>query len=263
MQVVAALTPAVQPAFFKTLSPEAQYEVVAPYARSLFLLGRTDAAHAAFQVLTTLPKATADDWNYRYRSAKWAADARDAWVSFKHLEVIASKDARHYDVDEALRSDRLFTTLPNAQEARASLRGAVERWGEPPLIPWDDPSWLALRWAADLLERGDAAHAAEVAQSVVNPLAVAVLRSDRRFDAMVARDSARFDVATAADRWIGLADQEAAKFPSLMQAQLLTVTARITADRLNEALDRLDAIFDRARKSHPLSGEGYEDAAQQ
>lgn len=82
---VDALTAAVRPEVFDTLSAPMQYGVLGVYARAQYERHAWSEAHDAFVTLTANANATPEDWVYRLTAASAAGDEADAKFAYDRL----------------------------------------------------------------------------------------------------------------------------------------------------------------------------------
>src|SRR5262249_15416507 len=166
------------------------------------------------------------DWNASLIGAVRAKDYDDAAA---HALVIARRWPDQLPLVDAWRLLRIVEkTQGNSQyDLLAALYAA--HWD-----PDDEISWTWLDFVRLLVERGEPARAAEVAESVQNPYAVIAIRVDRRFDPAVQQNA--FDLAAVKRSWTETAAARSQRRPRSLARVCDLVKALALAGRSEEAL---------------------------
>lgn len=117
-----------------------------------------------------------------------------------------------------------------------------------------DPLWVDL--AQRHLEHGDLAAAKRTAQKISQPNSLLQMRVDRRFDAIVNAEPARFDIDAAHERNVERLRASAAAAPRAMSQRVQLAFALMAAGRNFEGLSVANEAF-------PLGREAFDDFATQ
>ncbi|HEY3800705.1 MAG TPA: hypothetical protein VGL58_20315 [Caulobacteraceae bacterium] len=238
---VQALTPIVAPDVLDRLSPELGHRVVATYALAALDSEQASKAHWAYQIATQSPLATTDDWLGRLMSAAVASDPEDAYAAFEHLRLAAPDHVRTINQRVLVWIDQAFGALPNAAEAQLQLAQVLSPLSN--LDPRVDLNPIWLQGATAALANGDEATAMSFARRIGSPLVMAQLRADRRFDELVAKNPAAFNVHAVGAAELARAQKLAGADPDHRAPQYAVAVALERLGRYSEALDELDAAM--------------------
>lgn len=117
-------------------------------------------------------------------------------------------------------------------------------WDDPENNPWS--MWLAL---VDLrLARGEIEQAKRALERVDGARAMVRLRSDRRYDAIVDRDSPRFDAVASARRAVEALEAKAKVRPRDLAVRSQITYALLDAGQLDRVIDLADELLDEQHK---------------
>jgi hypothetical protein len=237
---MSALNLAMRDDMFAQLSPDTQYKVAKLYGLSAQALGLASAEHVAAVRATANPRATNEDWNRRMHSAIRIGDAPDAYLAFQHINRGGNRPLSNFSGRQIDWFDRLLGDLPNGTEARIALGREMEaeQW-EPPYV-YNDPSLVRLHYAEALLEKGDLKKARAVAARITDPVVVMAMRSDRRFDAIVADVPALQDPVVVAHRYLQWARDYTRQNPRMLSGRIAVMRALTILNKTDEALAYAD-----------------------
>jgi hypothetical protein len=109
------------------------------------------------------------------------------------------------------------------------------KWGLEPSSMWRDLTML-------LLEAGHLREAVEVSLHVKDPYVLIAMRSDRRFDAVIAANAAHFDIDAEAEREFRDLQSVADDNPQSLELQSLVIAALLSRRRYEAALAVADSV---------------------
>jgi hypothetical protein len=238
--VMDQLTTAMRDDVFVELSKVKQYEVAELYGMSAQALGLAGAEHIAALRATASPLATNEDWDRRMHSAIRIGDAPDAYLAFERLVRRGNHPLSTFSGRQIDWFDRLLGDLPNSVEARVALGREMEaeQW-EPPYV-YNDPSLVRLHYAEALLEKGELKEATAVAALITDPVVVMAMRSDRRFDPIVADVPALQDPVVVAKRYLQQARAYVRANPRMLSGRIAVIRALNILNKPDEALAYAD-----------------------
>jgi tetratricopeptide (TPR) repeat protein len=230
--------------------------------RLYFALGFALNVEKSPEALAILKRATqsnladANDWIERLSSAFLAKDYSDA------VGCLTTIAQRWPDSLSSLKDEVIIHLVGEARkinaDTAANLLVALHavHW-RPSDIFWDsDGLWYQLSLA--LLERHDDANAALVAGEIRSTIYLVRMRSDQRFDGIVAHDPGHFDVAASLTAEIEKYRFLAAGSPRKLEGAAAYADILITANRTSDALDVLDKVIAQATAA-PGSSASFDD----
>jgi hypothetical protein len=182
---------------FASLPADDRYRALQAAGRAEMALQRWPLAKGYIARAAAMPQATADD---ELALMTIGAQLHDQPTVVAALTALARQWPEHVgDIDE----DYLTSTLRAAGGMpRATAVALLQAlYAANFKLKWDiepSDSWRELTLV--LLEQGRVAEAVEVSARITDPQILVDMRSDRRFDAVVAAHPERFDVAAAATR---------------------------------------------------------------
>lgn len=170
-------------------------------------------------------------WLERYLGQPESAAARVVYIAGKDLKLLDGED-------EWL--DRLVYALPEGSPARVALLRALFD------AHWDTlPSPASEHWfelAEAHLADDDIAGARAAIARITSASVIARLRIDRRFDALVDRDSPRFDLRRAAEAELVSLRARSARAPRLLGTRIAILATLLELGRAGDVLAEADAI---------------------
>jgi tetratricopeptide (TPR) repeat protein len=215
--------------------------------------GDLAGARALLAAATTEPGATADEWRLRFMAAFAAQDRADALAA---LTVVA----RRWPESLGEVPDQQVFGLAQATRGAAGLAAArlallealaAARWAPQDAFLSADGLWLEL--IAARLDAGQVEPARALAAAVAGPDAVAQMRIDRRYDALIRADPASFDVTAVAARNLASLTAASARAADRLEGSNAVAGALLELGRPAEALAVLDDALARGR---PAGGAG-------
>jgi tetratricopeptide (TPR) repeat protein len=246
-QALAALRSIIDDKAFRSLPSEAQYRVLSTAGRVAIEHGPPDLAHEYLQRVTAMPQADYPDWARRLDAAYKLKDDGD---SIKALTLLMQRwpdRATKFDPDDVFRVAFAATRAHSADSS--SLLKALydahwkQQWDiEPSKIWWD----LSLR----LIENSRLAEAGEVASHVTDVYVLIAMRADRRFDAVVAANSALFDIEAASRRELQTYQTLADKNPHSLYLRSLLINSLLNQQHYEAALAASDSILQDIRSTN-------------
>ncbi|QWP78126.1 hypothetical protein J5226_06945 [Lysobacter sp. K5869] len=209
-----------------------------------------------------------------YRRATQAGDDADDWYRLALIESELERPeaaaqafihlTEHWPealakVDEST-VFRLQYLLPRGSDTRLDLLQALfaANWTS----RTSDPSTIWLSLTEMLVDRDRRDEARAVAKRVVGPIQVVALRSDKRFDFMVAADSWALNVDNASRRQLELLRQQAEVQPRSLDARSQLGYALLIAGLDDEALALNDEVKQRIADA-PAAQPPYDDPREQ
>ena len=189
-------------------------------------------------------------WLERYLDKPESAAARAAFVAGKDFSQFEGHDDWLYG---------LIDTLPYGSPARIALLQALfdARWD--PLPPGASELWFQLVEARLADDDIDGARAA--LERITSPSVIARLRIDRRFDAIVDRTAARFDLRQAGEAELATLRARAARAPRLLETHVAIVSTLLELGRAEEALAEV-AAMEIAAAAATVAEAAFDDADQ-
>lgn len=205
-----------------------------------------DGAMTALRAATQMAQAGAFDWNLRLQAGFRLSDYADATIS-------ATRLAQHWpDKLSGYRDGAIFLLGRESQKIAGFGDSAREFLEALHAIKWKpidgfghaDGLWLALMRIR--LERGDVDGAKALAADLHDPVTFLEMRADRRFDAIVQADPARYDVMKGFEAELAERRTEAAAAPDKLEGINAVANLLRRLGRAGEALDAIDAALKRA-----------------
>lgn len=229
---------------FQALAENEQHAHLWNTAQVALLLKHWHVAHELLVRSSQLPDGTVWDWANRFTTARVLADQGDAVHALTQVvqywpEVLAKLPApwvqRTAFPSPAVHSDA------NAQWAlQKALYHASWRpyFGVPPGGLWGQV-------AMGLAERGQVSEAIDVVAGINVPRALLAMRIDKRFDELVRREPALFDIGTAARREVEDWHQASLRFPRALDATVRYTYALLDAGQFKETYAVTSAVLQR------------------
>jgi beta-barrel assembly-enhancing protease len=207
---------------FRSLSQDDQYHALRKGAFVGLYHGDKNLGYSYLLRLTAMPQAGLVDWRELIDSAYRLKHPDDLVRSLIELTRRWPEEAPKLDervvgaASEAIYSlsrEKQLTPLWALYEAHFKLQ-----WGEEPSSAWRDLTLL-------LLERDRLTDAEDVSGHITSSDVLVVMRSDRRFDALVAARPERFDVESAAREELRFAQAKSDENPQLLDLKIRVVVS--------------------------------------
>ncbi len=225
---------------FRRLPQDVQLRTLRTAGEIAFNHGQAERAYDYLVRVTASPQAGYEDWRHRLLAADKVSNIPD---TVRSLTVLVQRwpdrsgelDQEHYFyiINEAKRlpHDAAYPLLQALYAAHWRLRWDIE-----PSETWRD---LALF----LLDKHQLSHAIDVSSHVTGVYTLIAMRSDRRFDAVVAANPAQFDIEAAAAREFQGFQAASEKFPRSLELKRLAVESLLIQQHYEVALAASDAIL--------------------
>ncbi|MFZ5720866.1 MAG: hypothetical protein ACOY5Y_15510 [Pseudomonadota bacterium] len=199
-----------------------------------------DAIEEAARRATAEPETLAMAWSLRFAAAVGRDDMADA------LPALAAAVERKADGSLVLIDDLVFAGARELSEDEtrfAEYAALLDRADWRPDSPHYGGDWLWARYAGILAARGDRTHAWRLASRIEEPADLLVMTLDKRYDAIVAIDPARFDLVAAAERRLTRGRALTSANSRDGSAVSLSVSMLRLLGRQDEALSLLDTTL--------------------
>ncbi len=220
---------------YRRLSPAYRHDLDVMLGFAAFRLQRPSLAHAAYVRASSSPPATYDDWVWRMETAKLDADFDDAYLAFKTLRARVPGFEQGLDDRTVSVLDQGFGRLKDAS-AQPDWESYLAAQGWRPHDPLFSPDVIRLHYAISLLGSGHSDEAARLADTFTEPIVLAVIGADRRFDAITAGDPSHWDGAAAAQRRLLSFQSQARAHPQSLAWQSAVASQLYGLGRSVEAL---------------------------
>jgi len=241
-----ALKPVMAAKALSQLEPAVQRAAWYIFGVAAMQTSKMDEAHDAFRRSSALEGAVGLDWYMRLIAASARDDKDDAVFAVTTL-------AQDYPATLSQVTDPGMSWLvasakdvPRGDTRRFALLDALLTADWKPKSPYVDWSLQWSQHAGQLLDRGDAARAAEAAKRVTWPIQLIGMRADNRFTPMLKASPDLFDIKAAYARRIERAQAQVAADPTSLEAANQLVAALLSADRAAEGLKRVDEVLAKA-----------------
>ena len=232
---------------FAGLDPEQQHVALMLVGALRLQTGDAAGAIGFLKRSSAMDQADDTDWELRTQAGVALSDFDDAVQS---LATLARRwPASLGDIDDAdvFSVARQAGKLPDGDNRQFALRSALFEAHWKPTDPFNDASEIWRELARQLLARGQAPRAAEVAAAVSGPGVVLSMRIDRDFDALVQAAPERFDVDAARDRRIAELRAKVAAAPTSLDGVNILADMLVQSAHDEEALKLLDDALARAQ----------------
>lgn len=241
-EALTRLEPLIAAPAFKELPDEGQYQIFVLQAALYQELRRSTQALTVYRRLTAMPQADDDAWIGRASAATIAGDYADA---AQVVMEFAERGAEALDVfndDYILRLASIY--LPDSPEGISQQNRLIDALFN---ASWDaEASSLWRVRATRLLDAGDPARAALMAEKITatdDRLAVSV---DRRFDVLREAAPSAFDVVGALDAELERKRAAAHAVDAALDEKSSYARALMYRGRYEEALVEINASLDRS-----------------
>jgi hypothetical protein len=231
---------------FAALPENERHIAYLAYGAVLFDTKDYAAAQSALKIATVMTDAGAFDWGLRFRASYRVSDYADALVA-------ATKLAQNWPQKLSEFSDRAISNVatesqksPGGYEAPAAFLDALFAAKWRPQNPFEDADDLWLTLLHIRLNRGDAAGAKAIAETLKDPVILIELHADRQFDALVQQNPQRYDVMAAYAAQLAEMKSNAAKAPDKLEAVNAVAAILSWLDRAQEQFDLVSDAIARA-----------------
>jgi tetratricopeptide (TPR) repeat protein len=236
---------------FSRLSSDLQHKVLIAASEIALFHGSPERAYEYFVRATSFPNATFADWSGRLNAAY---KANNQAGSISTLTVLVQ---RWPDRNIQIRPEYILNVIDEAKRSSPDsalplLQGLYDahwklKWGIEPSDAWCD---LILR----LVESGRLAQAIDVSAHVTDVDVLIGMRSDRRFDAVVAANAAHFDIDAASTQAFQTFQAAAENSPKSLELQIDVMEALLRQQRYEAALAASDSVlFDIRSTNYPAN----------
>lgn len=231
------------------------------------LLSSAAWSHAREQDLETAAKLyhranalgfhDADDW-YRLAIVEWDRKRHED-AARALTELVQRHPQLLPNIDSEFPNQLLYATEPDS-DARLALMEALFHANWQGASGNDSTIWYQL--ALQHVIRGQPERARAPLARVEDPDSLVRIRSDRRFDALINRESWRYNVGAAAERLVQALRNDVEARPASLDARVQLGYALITANRPEALLALVDETIDRIAAAAPGS-QPFEDMERQ
>ncbi len=229
------------------------------------------AAHAShddrtsfefFRRATEIPDAPVDTWLARAGAAERVKDAADTCLSVTTYLERSPESLARFKAETLSRLVYAAADLPVASGLELRFLRALyhAHWK---LDDDFEPSFAWLKLVQRSLESGAKGEAADVTTHITASDALLAMRIDRRFDSIVSRNEAQFDIDAAADRELAQMQAVVERAPHVLKKTTELMDVLMRRGRYETALTLADSILEdrAAHREDPdylkAMGEGY------
>jgi tetratricopeptide (TPR) repeat protein len=239
-QALAALRSMIEGKSFNELPMDVQYRALSTAGRVAIYHGPPQLGYEYLGRVIAMPQAGYGDWLERLQAADKLGNAADAVTTLTELMrrwpdhggkidpdyiLTVANGARHF------RSDTALSLLQALYDAHWKLKWDIE-----PSTVWRDLVRL-------LIDKNRFTEANDVASHITDVYVLVAMRADRRFDAVVAANSARFDIEAAAEREFHTFQAQAEKTPQSLELKSSVIDSLMRQRRYEAALAASDSIL--------------------
>jgi tetratricopeptide (TPR) repeat protein len=246
-RALAALQAIVDTKTFTSLSSDDQYKALSTASGVAIYHGARKRGYEYLGRVLAMPQAGYGDWSERLREVDGTGDdaesVRTLTLLMQRWPDRATQMDPHY-VDKiareanGLRSDAALPLLQVLYDVHWKLKWDIE-----PSETWRD---LTLR----LIEKGRLADAISVSAHVTDVYVLIAMRSDRRFDVVVAASPAQFDIGAAADREFQAFQAAAERAPQSLELKSRVILSLLNQQHYEAALAASDSILSDIRSTN-------------
>jgi tetratricopeptide (TPR) repeat protein len=239
-QALEALRTIIEGKSFGGLSSDFRYKALSAAGRVAIYHGPPELGYEYLGRVVALPQSNYVDWLERLRMADKLGRKADS------IGTLTALIRRWPDRAEELNADYILHAVDDAElSGHAAAIGLLEalnaahwklKWDIEPSAAWRDLALL-------LLENKRFAEANEVAHHVTDAYVLIAMRSDRRFDAVVAANPVQFDIEAAADREFNGRQAAAEKAPQSLKLRFLVIDSLLRQQHYEAALAASDSIL--------------------
>jgi tetratricopeptide (TPR) repeat protein len=237
---LAAMQSIVERKNFNSLPADFRYKVLSTAGRVATDHGPPMLAYNYLGRVIVMPQADFADWLDRVRAADKLGHKAVAISALTELIQRWPEHSGKFDTDHILRDINDARNLPNGAELKLleALYAAhwKAKWDIEPSETWRDLSLI-------LLGKNRLAEANDVASHVTDVYVLIAMRADRRFDAVVAANSAQFDIEAAAEREFHAFQAAADQTPQALQLKSWVISSLLRQRHYEAALAASDSIL--------------------
>ena len=196
--ILRAVTPTIDGPLYAGMTDAQRHDLDQTAGFALFLTGQWREAHIRYTRASNAQSHVADDFWYRMETAKLADDFDDAYASFLWLANAQPQFIAEQADDTTIAVlEQGFGTLPDGPAKQRVFESylAAMRWK--PADPLFSPDVLGFHHALHQAEDGVTVPAGWMLDGFEEPIVVATVGADKRFDAIVAGHPDRTNVALA------------------------------------------------------------------
>jgi hypothetical protein len=239
-QALAALRAIIEGKSFGGLSVDYRYKALSTAGRVAIYHGPPKLGYEYLNRATTLPRADFDDWLERLRAADKLGRTASAIGTLTVLMQRWPDRSGQLNPDYILRivSDAERSQHGAAFELLKALYAAnwKLKWNIEPSAAWRDLALL-------LLENDRPADANNVAHRITDTYVLIAMRSDQRFDAVVAANPAQFDIEAAAEREFKARQAAADEAPHSLKLKSQVIDSLLRQQHYEAALAASDSVL--------------------
>lgn len=247
--VLKAVTPAIEGKFYGGMTDAQRHDLDQTAGFAFFQLRQWRQAHTRYVRASDAQSHAPSDLWYRMETAKLTDDFDDTFASFLRLanerpEFVA-RQAEDLTISVL---EQGFGTLPDGPAKQRMFESYLAAMDWKPVDPLFSPDVVGFHRALHQAEDGVTIHLGWLIDTFDEPMVVATVGADKRFDAIVAGHPDRTNVALANFRRLTRFKALAANAPDNLAYQSAVVGHLSAMGRETEAL----AILDRALQQAPL-----------
>jgi beta-barrel assembly-enhancing protease len=246
-KALSALESIVESQSFSKLDDDFQYRVLTISGTTALDHGPPQLAYGYLIRVTSMRQATDADWLARLRAAGRLEDKAGTVSALTVLVQRWPDRIRQLNDDyilhmvgvaNQLKDGSALPLLQSLYDAHWKRKSDIE-----PSSAWRDLS-------LGLLEKKQFLQVNAVAAHVTDPYVLIAMRADRRFDAVVAANPARFDIVAAADRAIEFFQSASETTPKSLKLKWRLIGALLTRQHYDAALAVSDSVLSDIRSTN-------------
>jgi tetratricopeptide (TPR) repeat protein len=239
-QALATLRAIIDAKTFSGLPADVQYRALSSAGRVASYQGSPKLGCDYLDRALAMPQADSGDWVERLRLAGKLGSKPD------EVRALTTLMQRWPDRGKTLDSEFIGAVVRAARELPAGAEQPLlqalydARWK----VTWDmEPSWAWRDLVLFLLEGDQLTEASDVASHITDVYVLVGMRADRRFDRVVAANSAQFDIESAAEREFQAFQAEAERSPQSLELRSWVIESLLRRQHYEAALAASDSIL--------------------
>jgi hypothetical protein len=234
---------------FSALSPQEKHAAYILLGAAQYDSKDPAASLATLKIASAMPEATGYDWELRLAAAYDVRDKRDCILSLTELATLAPERLKEL-VDSGVFAVTNYASESGRRDLEPLLRALFAAHWRPKTIAYTaDDLWFNL--ARLELERNNQASARDAVEAIARPRVLIQIRSDNRFDAIVAANPTRYEVDVASKNYLHELEDAAKAAPDRLDIVIALAEEMID---LNRASDALELVNDILAKAEPENG---------
>ena len=246
-QALAALESIIDSETFRVLPPDVRYRALSTAGAVASYHGPPELAYEYLGRAVAFPQADSGVWLERLRMAGKLDHNADAVGALTVVMRRWPGQGATLNADYVLEVAREAQHLPGGA-ALPLLQALYDahwklQWDLEPSSAWRDMALL-------LLEKDRMTEANEVAGHITDVYVLIAMRADRRFDRVVAANSAQFDIESAAERDFQASQAEAERAPTSLEVRLRVIDSLLRRQHYEAALAASDSILSDIRSTN-------------